>query len=159
MSGVFLTVNQVDANPDKSMLRPTKGGYPHVTLVYSGSAFPASTLCGIGYMSLSKLIQDSPTGLPTLTLLPENVYINSFFEEKTQATRYDVLIGLSPSDSTMIEKLRDDYVRSHTGGDLSMNAPHITHAIYYSESLAKFAKDEVVEMLPLDVTIVGFTID
>ena len=53
MSGVFLTVWDTAARDASPVLRTTSGGYPHITLVYTGDAINSRVL----YISASDLDQ------------------------------------------------------------------------------------------------------
>lgn len=103
------------------------------------------------------------TTLPKITLTAANVKISEFFETKTQKQRYDVLMHLTPKDSQHIDSLRATFIRNVVDADLvakfSMNPPHVTHSIHYSEAAANAAMAALKQSLPITVEMTGFTID
>ena len=153
MSGVFLIVFAKGA---VDVLRSTSGGHPHVTLFYSGSKLNEVQLVRLGFEAFTM----ARTLVPTIRLEAANVRVNSFFEEKTQKARHDVLLELSVDDAALVDKIRAviDLDRP-TREALTMREPHVTHSIHYDENEAQRAADDVRLLMPLELGVTGFTID
>jgi len=161
MSGVFLIVAHDDQYENPTVLRSTKGGYPHITLFYSGKSLSQHFLSKLGYETLNSLTL-LPRGEPRFTLTSENAKLNSFFHERQGKQRYDVLLHLSDEDKELIEELRvivNPQIGATALRDISMGPPHVTHSIHWIEAEAQAALEEVKKHLPLEITITGYTID
>lgn len=157
MSGVFLVVS--DDEYDKSkVLRTTSGGYPHITLFYSGKYFTEDILSKLGQCAFDDLLDADET---SFSLTKDNAKLNSFFHEKQQQQRYDVLLHLSEEGVQKIEEIRGKIkaLDVNNADSLSMGPPHVTHSIHWSEAEAKAALEQVQEHLPITVKVVGYTID
>lgn len=162
MSGVFLIVEEKDRKPDESLLQATRGGYPHVTLVYTKQPDLKPThLFIIGMTAISQWSLKHCNGqLPELLLLAENAHVNSFYEERTQKQRYDVLLGLRKADNAIVESLRKDLVTPMLDTTHAvMRAPHVTHSIHYNEEDAEETLKTLHSHMPIAVNMTGFTID
>lgn len=156
MSGVFLTVIQQGVAPDKSILRTTKGGYPHITFVYTGNRVSPQDLLTLGNSVVRQIIGLS-SSLPTFILTKENVVLNEFFEEKTRMNRIDVLLKLDNTGIALIDLIRTTHLSSnHT---FHTNIPHVTHSIHYTTKDAAMARDKLIAKLPIVIELTGFTID
>ena len=163
MSGIFFTVTEETRNPDKSIIRPTRGGYPHVTLVYTGKKVGVHKLSAIASDAFITWMEDSRTGtfaLPKLVLTSENAHINSFYEERSKSNRFDVLLGLTVKDIETVKMLRTEFVG--TGPETkeySMHPPHVTHSIHYTRKDAEAALASICAEMPITVMVTGYTID
>lgn len=152
MSGIFLTIwPQDDAALD--VLPTTKGGWPHITQFYSGSAVPIAELMKVG----QSILQSSYDTVFQLT--PENVGVNSFHESSTGKQRYDVLMNLDADGEKFVNNLRSSHPPAMGLSELFMGRPHITHSIHYSQQEAEDAKNKLMKKLPIGVRITGYTID
>jgi hypothetical protein len=147
MSGVFLTVWDTAARDASPVLRTTSGGYPHITLVYTGDAINSRVL----YISASDLVAGFVFDTVTLT----HAFVHSF--DKDGRTRYDVLLGL---DAAIDQKVRDAraFFEKETGISFD-NVPHVTHGIYDTPEAAEAARAAVAAHLPRAVLITGFTVE
>jgi len=155
MSGLFLTVwcdDQYD------LLNATKGGYPHITIFYSGKTFTHQKLIDFGMKTLEILLHDCKT-LPLFTLRQEDVVLSSFFEKSTKKQRYDVLLNLDKKSREFVEKIRTELKLGDFGDDIFMQTPHVTQKIFYSEQEANDYKDMFTKQMPIDIQVTGFTID
>lgn len=153
MSGIFLSVWPV--NIDKlSLLQPTKGGWPHVTLFYSGSYFSVDTLVNSGFKVFQNCVKTQ------LTLRPENVVVNEFVEGSTNKTRYDVLMRLDNDGVNFINK-QLGVLGVRDNDNVFTSYPHITHSIHYTRESAENTQQQVKSQLKdnLIVEITGYTID
>ena len=151
MSGIYLIVwNNTDKDKCR-VLKPTKGGYPHITLAYTGKNLSVEDLVKTAQQVFAKFAQQNIT----LT----KAYVNSF-KPSNGPMRHDVLIELKETD--LIEGarklfLQDAYANSQT---FSMNKPHVTHGIFTEQEEAeKIATWLNQAFLPLNVVITGVTID
>ena len=160
-SGVFLIVSNFADARARSLLTSTYGGYPHITLVYTGAG-TSIKLAALGARVLEASL-DADNTPRRLTLRADDVRVNTFEHAKSGRTRSDVLIALSAADAGFIERLRDQHVKPQAGaGTLVMREPHITQSIHWSAAAANEEAAEVRAALrakPLDVYITGFTID
>lgn len=147
MSGVFLIVWDPEARDASPVLRTTSGGYPHITLVYTGGAVDAPLL----HVFASSLVKHLVLDTVTLT----HAYIHAF--DKDGKTRYDVLLGL---DEAADKKVRDTRAFFEMTAKVTFdNMPHVTHGIYDTPEAAEAARAAVAAHLPRTVQITGFTID
>ena len=134
MSGIFLIIEEVGKNPDQSCLKATKGGYPHITVVYTGKHRSTSVLAFTGSHILVDLIDNNKL---VFNLPAGNAKVNSFFEGKTGKQRYDVLLGLDEEGVACIEAIRKQYELNKA--EYSTQPPHVTHSIHYSQAEAQSA--------------------
>lgn len=159
MSGVFLIVQETERKPNESLLQPTRGGYPHITLVYSGSKLSTSDLVITAEMAFRRWVQDADQQLPILQLEAKDAYVNSFTEERkgVKRERHDVLLRLSEDDTKIVNRLRSLFVSDNT---LSMHPPHVTHSVHYEDkAAAEAALAELKPHLPITVQVTGWTVD
>ena len=160
MSGVFLTVTDANRKPDASLLQATRGGYPHVTLVYTGKELPLVSLQAMGHAAFAAWVDEAGGVLPTLTLAPGDAYVNTFHEGRTGRDRHDVLLGLSEADRATVAKLRARYVMPQPGSSkFSQQPPHVTHSIHYSRAAANHVLESLRTKMPLEVVVTGYTLD
>jgi hypothetical protein len=150
MSGIYLIVWE---NTPVRLLKATKGGYPHITVAYTGKRLTLDELKGP-----AKRIFDENVMKP-VTLC--NAYVNSFTVEKTGKERHDVLLDLSADDKKMVEEARDvlrnKFPKRHE--NFSMHNPHVTAKIFETREEAEEYAALINSDLPLPVTITGVTID
>ena len=154
MSGVFVTVWDDDKNDESDVLRMTKGGVPHFTLLYSGKWLALPLLTDIA-VDMLKVWCGRPI---TLT----KAYVNSF-EDSPGHQRHDVLMSILESDA--IEDARETYVLRRLASNqslierLNMRTPHVTHGIYETkDEAARVAKHLNETSLPRVVNVNGVTI-
>jgi hypothetical protein len=144
MSGIYLTVWE---DTSTRLLNPTKGGYPHVTVAYTGKSVSRKEL-----IILSKDIFES-TVLKELTITAG--YVNSFVEADGR-DRHDVLLSLSSEDEKIVENCRKA-LSCHKG--IYMGKPHITAKICTTKTEAKIYLEQFLKHVPFRVSITGITID
>lgn len=161
MSGVFLTVQECERNPDESLLCATKGGYPHVTVVYTGEKLTRGDLAGLGSLCFSSVVMASDERR-VMRLHAGDAHVNSFTTGRGQE-RHDVLLGLCEKDAATIEDLRVRFVMPRQNEHLNfangLHPPHVTHSIHPTRSSAERALAQIKSAMPLDIEIVGLTID
>jgi len=151
MSGIYLIVTD-NKYTDSKVLRPTTGGYPHITVFHSGSHISAAHL---------KKLASKALLMRFYTLTPENAKINTFFHEKQKQQRFDVLLYLDQIGQDEIQSMRQyayTTLDNSTLGKLSTSPPHVTHSIHWSEAEAQAALEEVKKHLPIKIQTTGFTI-
>lgn len=144
MSGVFLVVWDKD-----QILQSTRGGHPHVTLLYTGTLLPCEDLVPVAQRALAM------TRMSKLTLCASR--IDSFMKKGVEV--HYVLLDVE--DPTLIKR-----VRAKLAGDLGMiqasDPTHIDHVTYKTCTTYEAARrhqDEINILLPIEVTITGVTID
>ena len=138
----------------QNVLQTTKGGYPHVTLCYTGRKVEEPKLVAIGALCMQKI---TAGGSRKLTL--NNVMVNKFFEEKTGKDRYDVLIELDQASIQQINELREWAIPQDAVDKAIMRPPHVTHSIHYDAQSAEQTAAALQTSIPAIVFITGFTID
>ena len=161
MSGIFIAVSDGD-DLNSKVLHTTSGGHPHITLFYSGANVPKKALVEMAPTAFVSIVE----ALPSVRLLPENAKRNIFFHDGQGATRYDVLLHLTDADKEIVNRIRtlaklhlEEHELDIKENTLSMGDPHITHSIHWNEAEARASLEAVQAHLPLEVQIVGFTID
>lgn len=129
------------------VLRTTSGGYPHLTLTYTGAAVDAATLFADGADAVQPWIgrEIALTG----------AVVNSF--DKNGRMRYDVLLLPDTGATAAVEETRSGLAR-RLGAGTSVR-PHVTHGIYWSAEEAEAARAAVAAKLPCKVRVTGFTVD
>ncbi len=151
MSGIYLVVWD-ERNKDKSqVLRTTKGGYPHVTVAYTGKELSLPCLQLLAASMISEWV------LKTLTLT--SAVVNSF-EDTPGHVRHDVLLLTNKSEE--IEHTRQTFLRANYPNHerFSMIKPHVTYGIYESKEDAKMIAELLnATRLPYEVVVTGVTID
>lgn len=138
MSGLYLIVWD---NEQKDILRTTKGGYPHLTVAYTGKSFTKEELI--------KIAQDVFPKLALSSLVCTRAYISSF--EYQNQMRHDVLLEVANND--LIIEARTVHFQ-----DAVTRPLHITHGTYWTLAEAKVVADQVNVLLPHTVQIIGVTI-
>lgn len=78
MSGIYLQVAELGANPSRSALQVTDGGYPHITVVYVGNADYDYDVAERGATILHDFI-GMANGMPLVRLPKERAIVHSFF--------------------------------------------------------------------------------
>jgi hypothetical protein len=153
MSGIFLVVWDTIRNHLSPVLHTTKGGYPHVTIAYTGKEVSVTSLKEVAAQIFSEWC------LENITLARAEV--NSF-EDRAGHMRHDVLFILSAENQTEIEETREVFLKkkfaNHT--QFFMRTPHVTYGIYEERGEAeKVAQELNVRYLPYSVVVTGVTID
>lgn len=151
VSGVFLTLwdDAVD-DPSLSPLQPTGGGYPHVTVVYTGHQVDQDDLMSTGqyalYVALNRRIR--------LT----GARVNSFIKDDGTA-RHDVLLDVDPDSTDVIRHLRERFALDFPDVNVVARDPHVTVGIFPTREAAMVHAERVRTSLPLEARVVGVTLD
>lgn len=151
MSGIYLITWDEQFKEKSLVLKSTKGGYPHMTLAYTGDHLNKDQLV----QTASQVINEWCMKKITLS----KAYVNSF-SDKPDHVRHDVLLEVLESES--VEASRTRYIRDvyPNSGQFSMNKPHVTYGIFESkEEASLWAKKLNDNVMPYTVTITGITID
>jgi hypothetical protein len=151
MSGIYITVWD-DVKEFDRVLKPTRGGWPHVTLAWTGKNVSHDEL-----KEVAKEVVDYWVMKP-LTL--GSARVNSFFHEKSGKTRYDVLLVVDEAKD--VETSRNVLIKTRFPArqhKFNMMEPHVTAKICWSNEEAEEELLRVSEFLPLKVTVTGVTID
>jgi len=151
MSGVYLILWDEDTRDKSAVLKPGKGGWPHITLVHTGKELPSSELVQIIQRSFPEWAMKS------VTLTSACV---SSFEEKPGIMRHDVLIALSSVDQAAVQSTRDAYLRPcKNSHKFTMRIPHVTHSSHTALEFAESSAQYLNELhLPRQVLVTGMTI-
>lgn len=151
MSGIYLIVWDEKKQDKSDVLFSTKGGYPHVTIAYTGKELSANVLKQIA----AQIFQEY--ALENITL--ERAEVNSFQPEKGPM-RHDVL--LITNKIVEIEQTREKWLRSKFANHdrFHMGKPHVTFGIYENKEKAEEAAQYLNQnILPYNVCFTGVTID
>lgn len=152
MSGIYLTVWDPEHRHKSPVLFSTKGGWPHITLVYTGK-----------HLSKSELVKTATQVFQAFML--ETVFlvraeVNSF-EDRPGHMRHDVLLI---TDRVIdLEQLRKTYLRDvypDLASKFAMRTLHVTHGIYEDKAEAESVANRLNQhVLPYSVQVIGVTID
>jgi len=131
LCGVFLTLWDQEYNQYSNVLKPLKGGWPHLTLMYCAVDVPAHALQSIAGYCLDRLIGHKVNFT--------RAYTNSFEPEDQKGhTRTDILLDVDDVTKSKIQECRIHATKLLTalGIDMSrvyMRDPHCTR---YSETVS-----------------------
>ena len=151
MSGVYLIVWDNHKSFDR-VLNPTSGGWPHITLAYTGKNLNFDELREVAKESLHYWL------MKQVTLVKAEV--NSFFHEKSGKERHDVLLIVQ--EQKEIEASRDSLLRTRfptRQEKFNMRQAHVTAKILWSKEEAEAEAARLNALMPLSVTVTGVTID
>jgi hypothetical protein len=150
MSGIYLPVWDDDSKSFDIVLRPTKGGVPHITLAWTGKnashdELKEAAVEAFKHWALQKV---------TLT----EAVVNTFTTGKG-VHRNDVLVSIKEEDMVELsrEAIRQRFPDVHH--KFNMMKPHVTVGIFPTLKEAEQRAAEVNALLPLVVEVVGVTID
>ena len=156
MSGVYLIVD-TSSEFKSDILKPTKGGWPHVTVAWTGKHLSERLLAMTGSQVFNQVDKKEEFQLTSS-------YVNSF--QKSDGTwRHDVLMGVDEHLSEFIDSCRNVFfipscsMPKEMVAKFNMQKPHVTHGIYNTKEKAELASKQLNEMLPINISITGFTID
>jgi hypothetical protein len=153
MSGVYLTLWDEELKDKSEVLRPTRGGWPHITVAYTGILLP-----------LSELVKIALNVLPYWVLkdvMLQSAYVSTFEMKPSGKIRHDVLISMSLADVNLVNVTRATHLLPYPGsGEFAMRTNHVMHSIHDSKESA----EATVEMLnrthlPRAVRVTGVAID
>jgi len=153
MSGLFLVVwEDVDDEKDRA-LHATKGGYPHITLFYTGRE-----------LTRDMLVLQSESAMRMFALKTVNLVSAEVDEfDKNGEMQYYVLLHLDPEGDKIIQFYRDLLVAAFpmdVSSIFTMRKPHVTYKTCKTrEEADRWAHIANETILPLTVTITGVMID
>lgn len=151
MSGIYLGLWDDFKREHSPVLKPTKGGWPHITVAYTGKVLSAEMLIKVSVACFTDW------ALRPVTL--ESAYVNSF-EEKAGVMRHDVLLALADDDKKAIETLRNAHVKAHPkAAQFTMRTPHVTHSIHTTAAEAEATAQLINKSLPYIVKVIGVMIE
>jgi hypothetical protein len=152
MSGVYLIVWDEALGAQSNVLQPTKGGWPHLTLAWTGKHLPREILVTIAGLCFPYWAMR--------TIVLTKAYVNSF-QENGGAMRHDVLLEVSADIVDDIEKTRESYLKPHDHSEqFAMRKPHITHSIHATAEDAQVIVERLNELsMPYRVAVTGVSID
>lgn len=167
MSGVFLVVWDFTKDPVTreskydEILKNTKGGYPHITLFYSGKHINKDDLKHFSHDCFDDWVTDTEIYIVS-------AYVNSFQlgDGQDAKWRHDCLLKVDDTTAVRVKNYREDNVRSYFGEEisakLSMHPPHITAGIHWTKKDAQEHVNSINGILaekgPRAVKIIGITI-
>lgn len=144
MSGVYLIVWDKKNRENSQVLRPTRGGWPHITIAYTGKELSRNELNSVAKSLLDEWM------LKPITLT--RAYVNRF-EDKPGHVRHDVLLEVAESNE--IEAIRETHFKQFT-----THKPHVTRGIFdYHNDAVALASILNERFLPYEVAVTGVTID
>ncbi len=151
VSGIFLTVWDDEGH---GLLRTTSGGYPHITVAYTGDTIDQDDLVGLAQRALYHGMNQ--TGRIT------KATVNSFTKETAAGPveRHDVLLSVDAELTGTIGRIRTVLARPLEGA--AMHAPHITTATCAKRADAEVEAARINVRLaagPARVRVVGVTMD
>lgn len=155
MSGIYLDVWDMDDSEWDVVLKPTKGGWPHITLAYTGKNLKLDQLKDIAVEVFRDWVK-------THKVILIKAYVNSF-EKSPGVWRHDCLLDVDDTTKNAIEKYRqtlliDRYPK--LSKQFAMHDPHITVGIHWSKEDAQKQVDMYNQsgLLPRTVDIIGVDI-
>lgn len=148
--GVYLILWDESNKNDSIILKPTKTGWPHITLANTRRFLDTEQLIKISGLALSEWMNK------TITITKS--YVNSF-KDYSGNERHDVLLCIAETEA--IEKTRERLFKipfdNHT--EFNMGDPHITHKIC---TTLKEAEEIVAQInttiVPFVATVRGVTL-
>ena len=154
MSGIFLNVWAKGDKYDK-VLKSTKGGSPHITIVYTGKNLSRDKLKNLAIETFHKLVT-------TKDVILTRAYVNSF-ELSDGKMRHDCLIHIDDDTKARILEYRGSVIVNkypEISKKFSMNNPHVTVGVHWTEKDAQNQVDTLNNsgLLPYPVSIVGVNI-
>ncbi len=150
MSGIYLIVWDKGNRPHwGKILQPTKAGWPHVTLAYTGK-----------HLNREELIQIATDVSPEWTLKHVTLtkaFVYSF-ENLPGHFRHDVLVEIE--ECKQIEESRQKFIRDKFAyhSNFAMSIPHVTISIFENIKDAESRAAEVNELLPHRILVTGVTV-
>lgn len=153
MSGVYLIVWDELYKDASRVLRTTKGGYPHLTIAYTGKEISVNSLKQVATNILAEWM------LKPIVL--ERAEVMSF-EDRPGHIRNDVLLIASDETQKEVEETRNTLLRNifANHAQFTMRKPHVTYGIYEERGEAERVAQELNEKhLPFGVVVTGVTID
>ena len=121
MSGVYLTVWD-NEKPFNRVLQPTEGGWPHITVAYTGSKVTNDGLRDFAATLFDIVMQNQVT----LT----RAYVNSFQYDSGE-WRHDCLLEVDNATTARVDDMRKSLKAKYPEqyNSFSTNDPHVTVGI------------------------------
>jgi hypothetical protein len=146
MSGVFLTVWDDKCAHESPVLKSTRGGYPHITLAYTGKARAIDELVDYAVHALRVFAGQD--------VVLVSAYINSF-EDRPGHMRHDVLMELNGDMNVLLARERAAITEAPLSGKF-----HVTHATFELWEEAQGAVEALNGcFMPYRVRVTGVTVD
>ena len=161
MSGLFLTCWDFTKGSWDEALRATKGGWPHITLVYTGRTLEKETL--------KKLATEAFVDWADTSFTLTHAYVNSF-QLGSGVWRHDCLLSVDVATKALIKIYREERITQRfpleVSSKFSMNEPHVTAGIFTTVEEAQACVDSYNKsvvggnppLLPRTIGITGVTI-
>lgn len=149
MSGVFLVVWDKQEKEKSVLLRTTTGGYPHMTLVYTGNKVNIRSLTCLS-AGVSMYIGED--------LHLDTAVVNSFTRDDG-TERHDVLMTITKTDDDKFRGLSDIL---HQGLGIPINPNrilHVTHSTHSTRAEAEAELAAILPLLPYTVRVTGVCFD
>jgi hypothetical protein len=151
MSGIYLVVWDEERKDETPVLKTTKGGYPHITVAYTGKELSLLELKETASNVFSQWVLEK--------VILTKAYVNSF-KDGSGRMRHDVLISIDKENE--IEETRRVYLKNKYANHdtFFMRTPHVTYGIYEEQSIAERVVGILNKtFLPHVVVVTGVTIN
>lgn len=152
MSGIYLTVWDDNKEFDR-VLKPTRGGWPHVTLAWMGKT--------VTHAELKEVAREVVDYWFMRPLTISHARTNTFFHEKSGKDRHDVLLVIDEVGAKQVEDSRNVLIKTRfpdRQAKFNMMEPHITAKSCWTKEEAEEEMMRLSELLPLEVMVKGVTI-
>lgn len=150
MSGVFVIVWNDKDKDTSPVLRTTVGGYPHVTVLYTGQHATVKALFAAARPVMERIIGE------TWTIV--GAHVNAWRND-AGVIRYDVLMTFGQQTERAILSMRAELAAALSYAAPASNPPHVTHGAFSTPEDAERALQTVKMYLPYKVQVTGFTVD
>lgn len=148
MSGIYLTVWG-----SNELLNPTSGGWPHITLAWTGKNLQLEELKETAKLALDEWAMRR--------VKISHARVNKFYKESEGKYRYDVLLILDRESAERVQKTRQRLIKdvyTDRCNEFGMGEPHITTYICWTLEDANEKLAKIQHLLPATVTVEGVTI-
>lgn len=145
MSGLYLTLYDKNSKNYDDVLKPTSGGYPHITCFYSGKNIPREKLVELMDNNNKNIVFDIKE------VVIEKGEINSW------GVRHDVLLMIRHDER--LTSLRNSGKNVGKIYPMGGGGFHTTVGIYHKKEDAEKHLKSIEHLLPLTVKITGFTLE
>lgn len=151
MSGIYLVLWDPAHKHQSPVLHSTRGGYPHLTVAYTGKELSVASLKQVATNVFAKWALD-------IIILEKAVVFS--FEDRTGQMRHDVIIMTKEREK--IEETRELYLKQPFANhqQFTMRVPHVTFGAFETAADAEKAAWSLNHTyLPYGVVVTGVTID
>ena len=155
-SGIFLVVRDIH-HPEgtEQALQPTTGGYPHITVAYTGDSVTAE--------DMRRFTADAYSSLVSHHVSLSTIRINTFTPEGG-TERHDVLLDVDKEHcdfNSKVQAVRERLTNRLIGSQTKpiMRDLHVTAKICGNRFEAAEYARELANRMPITVEVTGITVD